>query len=134
MGIVVTALVQAAVTWVGFLIAGIPYAILLTAIIFVLSVVQIGALPVLAPTVIWLYWSGDAAWGTFMLVWSVFVMGIDNFLRPCLIRKGANLPLLLIFAGVIGGLISFGIIGLFLGPVILAVTYTLTNAWIEETV
>ena len=132
MGIVVTAIVQAAVAWIGFVIAGIPYAILLTAIIFVLSVVQIGSVPVLVPTVIWLYWSGEAAWGTFMLIWSILVMGLDNILRPVLIKRGANLPLLLIFAGVIGGLISFGIIGLFIGPVILAVTYTLINAWIKE--
>lgn len=134
MGIVVTALVQAAVAWLGFVIAGIPYSILLTAIVFVLSVIQVGAGPVLVPTIIWLYWSGDIGWGTFILIWSILVMGLDNLLRPYLIKRGANLPLLLIFAGVIGGLISFGILGLFLGPVILAVTYTLINAWVEEAI
>lgn len=133
MGIVVTALVQAAVAWMGFIAAGIPYAILLTAIVFVLSVVQIGAWPVLVPTVAWLYWSGSAGWGTFFLAWSILVMSLDNFLRPYLIKRGANLPLLLIFAGVIGGLISFGVIGLFIGPVILAVSYTLIRAWVAET-
>ncbi len=134
MGIIVTALVQAAVAWSGFVIAGIPYSILLTAIIFVLSVIQVGAAPVLVPTIIWLYWSGDAGWGTFILIWSLLVMGVDNLLRPYLIKRGANLPLLLIFAGVIGGLISFGILGLFIGPVILAVTYTLINAWVDEAI
>jgi len=57
---------------------------------------------------------------------------LDNFLRPMLIRKGADLPLLLIFAGVIGGLIAFGIIGLFVGPVVLAVSYTLLKEWVSE--
>ena len=71
-------------------------------------------------------------WGIAMLIWSIFVMGMDGFLRPYLIRRNANLPLLLIFAGVIGGLISFGVIGLFIGPVLLAVCYTLMLAWINE--
>jgi predicted PurR-regulated permease PerM len=82
--------------------------------------------------VVWLYWSGDAVWGTVLLVWTVLVGALDNVLRPMLIRRGADLPMLLIFAGVIGGLISFGIIGLFIGPVILAVTYRLIEAWIAD--
>ena len=57
---------------------------------------------------------------------------MDNFLRPWLIRQGADLPLLLIFAGVIGGLVAFGLVGLFIGPVVLAVTYTLLEAWIRD--
>jgi predicted PurR-regulated permease PerM len=67
-----------------------------------------------------------------MLIWAVGVMGLDNILRPILIRKSANLPLLLVFSGVIGGLIAFGLIGLFIGPVLLAVGYTLFSAWIDE--
>ena len=69
-----------------------------------------------------------------MIVWTVFVGTIDNFIRPLLIKKGADLPLLLIFAGVIGGLIAFGVIGLFIGPVILAVTYTLLSVWVTSEV
>lgn len=130
MGIVVTAMVQAVVAGVGLLIAGVPFALLLTALIFIFSIVQIGAGPVLIPTIIWLYWTGHPGWGTFLLIWSVFVMTMDNFLRPFLIKRGANLPILLIFAGVFGGLLSFGILGLFIGPVILAVSYTLLMAWI----
>ena len=65
-----------------------------------------------------------------MVVWTIFVGTIDNFIRPILIKKGADLPLILIFAGVIGGLFAFGIIGLFIGPVVLAVTYTLLEAWV----
>jgi len=78
-----------------------------------------------------LYWRGDTLWGTVLLVWSLPVGILDNFLRPALIKKGADLPLLLIFAGVIGGLVAFGIIGLFIGPVVLAVAYTLLKAWVS---
>jgi predicted PurR-regulated permease PerM len=67
-----------------------------------------------------------------MVVWSVATMSLDNFLRPVLIKKGADLPLLLIFAGVLGGLLAFGVVGLFVGPVVLAVTYTLLEAWVAE--
>ena len=65
-------------------------------------------------------------------MWSLIVGTLDNFLRPILIRRGANLPLLLIFAGVIGGLLGFGLVGIFIGPVVLAVTWTLLQAWIAD--
>ena len=78
-----------------------------------------------------MFWTGDTGWGVFLLVWSLVVTTMDNFLRPILIRKGADLPLLLIFAGVIGGLLGFGLVGIFVGPVLLAVTYTLLLAWME---
>jgi predicted PurR-regulated permease PerM len=75
--------------------------------------------------------NGQTFWGGVMIVWSLVAMSIDNVLRPLLIKRGADLPLLLIFAGVIGGLLAFGLIGLFVGPVVLAVTYTLLVAWVE---
>ena len=110
----------------------VPFAAILTAVMFMLAVAQIGAAPVMVVAVIWLYWSGAAGWGTFLLVVTVIVGTLDNFLRPILIKKGADLPLLLIFAGVIGGLIGFGLIGIFVGPMVLAVSYTLLRAWIED--
>jgi predicted PurR-regulated permease PerM len=67
-----------------------------------------------------------------LLVWSLFVGSIDNVIRPVLIKRGAHLPLLLIFAGVAGGLLGFGVVGLFVGPVVLAVSYTLLLGWIRE--
>ena len=109
-----------------------PYAALLTAVIFLLCIAQLGPILVLVPAVVWLYWSGDTVWGTVLLIWTLVVGTIDNFVRPVLIRRGADLPLLLIFAGVIGGLISLGIIGLFVGPVVLAVTYRLLESWIAD--
>jgi predicted PurR-regulated permease PerM len=81
---------------------------------------------------VWLYWSGQTGWGTFLLVITIITATIDNFIRPILIKRGADLPLLLIFIGVIGGLIGFGLIGIFVGPVVLAVTYTLFLAWLEK--
>jgi predicted PurR-regulated permease PerM len=132
LGVIVTALAQSTLGGIGLAIAGIPYAALLTAVMFMLCIAQLGPGLVLVPAVVWLYWSGDNVWGTFLLVWTLIVGSMDNFLRPILIKKGADLPLLLIFAGVIGGLFAFGIIGLFIGPVILAVSYTLVSAWIED--
>ena len=86
----------------------------------------------LLPAVFWVYGTRGAAWGSGFLVWAIFCSILDNFVRPALIKRGARLPLLLIFAGVIGGLIAFGVIGLFIGPVVLAVAYTLLVDWVLE--
>ena len=130
-GIIGTAIIQSALGGLGLLVVGVPAATLLIAVMMMLCIAQIGPGLVLFPTVIWLYWSDQTTYATILLVWSVFVALIDNFVRPFLIRKGADLPLLLIIAGVIGGLFAFGVIGLFIGPVVLAVTYTLLLAWIK---
>jgi len=132
LGVVVTALTQAAIGGIGLFIAGVPAAGLLTAVMFILCLAQLGPLLVLAPSVVWLYWSGQPVWGTVLLVFSLVAGTIDNFLKPFLIKKGADLPLLLILSGVIGGLIAFGVIGLFIAPVILAVSYTLLKAWVSQ--
>jgi predicted PurR-regulated permease PerM len=132
LGIVVTALVQSVLGGIALVVAGVPFAPLLSGVMFVLCIAQIGPMLVLVPAVIWLYWSGASGWGTFLLVCTAVVGTLDNVLRPFLIKKGADLPLLLIFAGVIGGLIAFGLIGIFVGPVVLAVTYTLLEAWMSD--
>ena len=131
LGIVVTAIIQTAISSIGLVVTGVPGAALLTAVMFMLCLAQIGPALVLIPAVIWLYWRDGALWGSILLVFSVLAITIDNVVRPILIRKGADLPLILIFAGVIGGLFAFGIIGLFIGPVVLAVTYTLLKAWVS---
>jgi predicted PurR-regulated permease PerM len=131
MGVVLTALIQAALGGIGLLITGVPAAGFLTAVMFMLCLAQLGPILVLVPSVIWLYWAGQPVWGTVLLVVTVVAGTLDNVIRPILIRKGADLPLLLIFSGVIGGLIAFGVIGLFIGPVVLAVTYTLLKAWVK---
>ncbi len=132
LGVVVTAILQATLAGIGLATAGVPFAALLTAAVFILAVAQVGALPVLLPSVIWVYTQNGAAWGTAFLVWAIFCSTFDNLLRPLLIKRGMRLPLLLIFAGVVGGLIGFGVIGLFVGPVVLAVAYTLLADWVSE--
>lgn len=132
LGVVVTAIVQSLLGGIGLAAAGIPYATLLTVVMFICCVAQLGPLLVLLPAIIWLYWSGDTTWGTLLLVWSCLVGTMDNFLRPALIRMGADLPMILILSGVIGGLLAFGMIGLFIGPVVLAVSYRLVSAWVNE--
>ena len=132
LGIVVTALVQSSLAGVGLFMAGVPAAALLTAVILMLCIAQVGPGLVLIPAAIWLFHSGHNLAGSLFAVWSILVCTLDNFLRPVLIRKGVELPMLLIITGVIGGLISFGIIGLFIGPVILAVTFTLLRAWVSR--
>ncbi len=134
LGVVLTALIQTALGGIGLFITGVPAATLLTAVMFMLCLAQIGPALVLVPALIWLYWQGSALWGTILVVFTVLALTIDNVVRPILIKKGADLPLLLIFAGVIGGLIAFGVIGLFIGPVMLAVTYTLLKAWVAGSV
>jgi predicted PurR-regulated permease PerM len=130
LGIVVTAIIQSSVGGIGLAVAGVPGAALLTAVMFILCLAQIGPGVVLVPVVIWLYWAYGGLWGTLLLAFTVIAVAVDNFIRPVLIRKGADLSLVLIIAGVIGGLIAFGIIGLFIGPVVLAVAYTLLKAWV----
>src|SRR5262245_19569788 len=132
MGIVVTALVQSVIGGVGLFLVGVPYPLLLSSVMFLLGIAQIGALPVLLGAVIWAYYSTGIFWGTVMLLWAVVTGSLDNVLRPILIKRGADLPLLLVFAGVIGGLFAFGLIGLFVGPVVLAVTYTLLVEWVGQ--
>jgi predicted PurR-regulated permease PerM len=131
LGVVVTAVIQATVGGIGLFVAGVPAAALLTAVMFMLCLAQIGPALVLIPTLIWVYWKDGALWGSFLLVFVLLAVTLDNFVRPVLIRKGADLPLVMIFAGVIGGLVAFGIIGLFIGPVVLAVAHTLLKAWIS---
>jgi predicted PurR-regulated permease PerM len=132
LGIVVTALIQSVIGGLGLVVTGVPYPLLLASVMFLLGVAQIGPFPVLIGAVIWAYWANGTFWGTVMLLWALVTGSLDNVLRPILIKRGADLPLLLIFAGVIGGLFAFGLIGLFVGPVVLSVTYTLLEEWVAQ--
>jgi predicted PurR-regulated permease PerM len=132
LGVVVTAVAQSALGGIGLAIAGLPFAPVLTALMFLLCLVQIGPVPVLLPSIVWMYFANHTASATILLVFTVPTIAMDNVLRPVLIRKGADLPLFLILAGVIGGLIATGLLGIFLGPTVLAVAYTLLNAWMVE--
>ncbi len=131
-GVVVTAVVQALIAGIGFAVASVPAAALLTGACLILCIAQLGPVLVMLPAVIWKFYTGDILWGCVLLAFMVVAGTIDNVLRPILIRKGADLPLLLIFAGVIGGIVSFGIMGIFVGPVVLAVSYALLKEWVED--
>ena len=132
LGIVVTAIVQTALGALGLLVAGVPFVALLAALMFVFCIAQLGpAIPLLGG-VAWLWFSGATTAAVLLFVWMLGVVMLDNVLRPLLIKRGADLPLLLIMAGVIGGLLSMGLVGLFVGPVILAVAYRLIGAWVAE--
>jgi predicted PurR-regulated permease PerM len=132
LGVGVTAIVQSVLGGLGLALAGVPFAGVLTAVMFILCIAQVGPLPVLLAATGWLFYEGTTGLAIFMLVWSSVVGTLDNFLRPWLIRFGADLPLLLIFAGVIGGIFAFGLVGVFVGPVLLAVAYTLLGSWIDD--
>jgi predicted PurR-regulated permease PerM len=125
-GIIGTALVQAIVAAFGFWVAGVPSSFLLGLLTFLLALVPAGPPFVWVPAALWLFHEGHAGWGVFMAIWGVLVIsGIDNFLRPYLISRGSNLPFVVVLLGAIGGVLAFGFIGLFLGPVLLAVGYAL---------
>ena len=129
-GILGTALAQAVMAGIGFLIAGVPGAGLLALLTFFLSVVPvIGTGLVWIPAAIWLFHQGSIGWGIFMLVWGLGIANLDNVLKPWLISQGSDMPFLLIFFGVLGGALAFGFIGVFLGPTLLAVGFRLVEEW-----
>jgi predicted PurR-regulated permease PerM len=128
-GILGTALVQAVMAGVGFLIAGVPGAGVLALLTFFLSAVPVGPPLVWLPAALWLFHQGSPGWGIFMLIWGVGVSSVDNFVKPWLISQGSDLPFLLIFFGVLGGALAFGFIGVFIGPTLLAVGYRLVAEW-----
>lgn len=131
-GILGTALAQSVLALTGFWIAGVPGAMLLGLLTFFLSILPMGPPLVWLPAAAWLYFQGDITMAIFLGLWGLLVISsIDNIVKPYLISRGGALPLLLVFMGVLGGLLAFGFIGVFLGPVILAVTYALLTEWLN---
>jgi len=131
-GIVGTAAAQAIVALIGFLIAGVPAAFMLSIATFVLSVVPMGPVLIWGAAAIWLYVQGETGWAIFMVIWgAVVISSIDNFVKPILIARGSTLSLGMIFLGVLGGVIAFGFIGVILGPVLLALGVALGRAWVS---
>lgn len=129
-GILGTALAQGGIAIVGFWIAGVPGAPLLGFATFILSFIQIGPPMIWIPASLWLFMQGNVEMGIFMGLWGLFaISAIDNVIRPYFISQGTNLPFLLVLLGVIGGIIAFGFIGLFIGPTLLAVGYTIVLEW-----
>ena len=129
-GILGTAIAQGFLAGIGFLMAGVPGALLLGLITFFLSVVPLGPPLVWLPAAAWLYYQGEVGWAIFLVIWGVAVVSsIDNFLKPYLISQGAAMPFVLVLLGVLGGLAAFGLVGVFLGPTLLAVGYSIIRDW-----
>lgn len=131
-GIIGTAIIQALVACIGFEIAGAPFPVLLTLLVFIACTAQLGALLVGLPAAGWIWYQGEPGWAAFLLGWTIFVNVIDNFIKPLLIGRGLPVPIWIVFIGVIGGLLAMGLVGLFIGPVVLAVSYLLMIRWIEH--
>jgi predicted PurR-regulated permease PerM len=130
-GVIGTAAAQAGLAIVGFWLAGVPGAFLLGMGTFFLSLIPGGPIVLWLPAAIWLNANGHGGWAIFMAIWGLVVVGgSDNLIRPLLIGKGVEAPMVLIFLGVVGGLFAFGFLGLFIGPTLLAVGYNLFQDWI----
>lgn len=129
-GLLGTALAQGLVAAIGFSIAGVPAVPLLSVLVFVTSLVPFGPPLIWGGATIWLFSQGLTGWGIFMAIWGTFLIsGVDNVVRPMLISRGTSLPFLLTLLGVLGGVIAFGFVGMFIGPVLLAVGYSLMSEW-----
>lgn len=133
-GVIGTAAAQAVLAYIGFSIAGVPGALLLGFLTFAFSFLMVPPL-VWGPSVAWLIWQGEYGMAIFLGVWGMFIIsGVDNVLKPYLISRGGNLPLVVVLLGVFGGVLAFGFMGLFLGPTLLAVAYSLLGDWVAKEV
>ncbi len=129
-GILGTALAQGVLAAFGFWLAHVPGAPFLGLMTFFLSFIPMGPPLLWIPAALWLYTTGDTTWSIFLVLWGALVVGsVDNFLKPYFISLGSDLPLLLVLLGIIGGILAFGFIGVFIGPTILAVAYSLIIEW-----
>jgi predicted PurR-regulated permease PerM len=129
-GILGTAIAQAVVAGFGFWIAGVPGAVLLAVLTFFFAVVPFGPPLIWLPAALWLFAQDQTGWGIFLLVWGLLaISSVDNLLRPFLISHGSKMPFALIFVGVIGGALAFGLVGVFIGPTLLAVCFRLIAEW-----
>lgn len=129
-GVLGTALVQAIAAAFGYWVAGLPGAFLLGFITFFLTLIPMAPAIIWVPATIWLASRGETGMALFLAAWVGLVVGsLDNVLRPILIGRNSDLPFIVIFLGIIGGLVAFGLIGIFLGPTLLAIAYSLVREW-----
>jgi predicted PurR-regulated permease PerM len=129
-GIIFAALAQGVMAGLGYWIAGVPGPFLLGLVTCILALIPWGPPLIWIPATVWLFREGHPGWAVFMGIWGITaISSIDNILRPYLISLGSRLPFLLTLLGVVGGVLRFGIIGVFLGPTLLAVGYALLSEW-----
>lgn len=131
-GVLGVAVIQAVLAGLGLMAAGVPGAGIWALLCLILATVQIGVAPIMIPAVIWVFATGDTLTAVLFLVWSIFVVVSDNVLKPILLGRGVDVPMLVIFLGAIGGLLASGIIGLFVGAIVLTLGYKLFQAWLAE--
>jgi predicted PurR-regulated permease PerM len=131
-GILGVAMIQAILAGLGFLVVGVPGAGIWAVLVLILSVIQIGPFLVLLPVIIYVFSTADPTVAVLFTIWSIVVGLLDNVLKPLLMGRGIDAPILVIFIGAIGGFLSMGIIGLFVGAVVLVLGYQLFQAWLEE--
>ncbi|HXY42051.1 MAG TPA: AI-2E family transporter [Vicinamibacteria bacterium] len=132
LGVVLTPLIQSILAGVGIAAAGAPHVGLLSLLVLLSCLAQAGPIPALLVPVIWLYARGSVFGASGLLVWALVVHVSGPIVRPILIKRGVDLPMVLIISGVIGGVMAFGAVGLFIGPVLLAVTTTLLGNWMAD--
>jgi predicted PurR-regulated permease PerM len=130
-GVLGTALIQAVIAVIGLTIAGVPGAVFLGVVTFFLAVILPFGPPIVwIPSALWLFAQNQPGWGIFMALWGLLaISSVDNVVRPLIISQETKMPFVLIFCGVIGGALAFGLVGLFLGPTMLAVAYRLIDEW-----
>lgn len=129
-GLLGTALAQGFVATVGFVIAGVPAALLLGIATCLLSLIPVGPPLLWGGAAIWLFYQGNEGWGIFMLLWGFFLISsVDNVIKPLLISRSSNMPFILVLFGVLGGVLAFGFVGVFIGPTLLAVGFSLIQEW-----
>jgi predicted PurR-regulated permease PerM len=134
-GIIGTALAQAILLAFGLWLAGVPAPFFLGVLTFFLSIVPPGPILIWVPAAAWLVSQDQVEWAIFMAIWGFGVVGtIDNFIKPYFISRGSAMPLLLVFLGVLGGVFAFGLLGIFIGPTLLAVAYTIIKEWTAQAV
>ncbi|MFC1531530.1 AI-2E family transporter [Gemmatimonadota bacterium] len=131
-GVLGIAVIQAALAAIGFLFVGVPGAMVWALLVMILAVMQLPPFFVVGPVIVWAFATQSTTAAVIFLVYGLFVSVSDTFLKPLLLGRGVDVPMLVILLGAIGGMIMSGIIGLFLGAVVLAVAYQLMMAWLEQ--
>ena len=131
-GVMGTALIQSMLSGIGFAIAGVPFAVPLGVLCFGTAMLQIGTWLVWIPAAVWLSYQGETGWAIFTTVAGIAINILDNVIKPLLIGRGAGSPIWVIFIGVIGGVLTMGIIGIFVGPLVMAIGYSIVRSWLGE--
>lgn len=130
-GVLGVAVIQALLAGLGFIFAGVPGAGIWALLCLILAVVQLGVGIIIIPAIIYVFATGDSLTAVIFLIWGTLIMVLDNVLKPLLLGRGVSVPMVVIFLGAIGGMLLSGIVGLFVGAIVLALGYKLFQAWLD---